>query len=278
MNRYANSILIGLAITMLATAACTSNTFNPEATQTLIVEGYLYAGATVDSVKVSQLIPFVTDTNADYSISNAEVTLFWNDNVYPLTYQAGTQGHYGYEGTALQIVEGQQYSLTLNHNGQTATATTTVPTRPTGVSLSFYRLEVAPIDDFEDLFNRGEQEPLEVLWDNPTAEPYYVLIENTEESPEEINQLDFDGFGRPNFSFITEPTTLDVYNVLPFSLTQYGRYRVVVFHVNQSYADLYETAEQDSRNLTEPLSNINNGLGIFTSFSSDTVYLDIVKP
>jgi hypothetical protein len=47
--------------------------------------------------------------------------------------------------------------------------------------------------------------------------------------------------------------------------------------VNQEYADLYENRQQDSRNLTEPLSNVNNGLGIFTAFSYDVAYFEVVK-
>jgi hypothetical protein len=52
---------------------------------------------------------------------------------------------------------------------------------------------------------------------------------------------------------------------------------VKVYRVNQEYVDLYENRQQDSRNLTEPLTNIKNGLGIFTAFSYAQAYFYVKK-
>jgi hypothetical protein len=40
-----------------------------------------------------------------------------------------------------------------------------------------------------------------------------------------------------------------------------------VYRINQEYADLYRTRQQDSRDLNEPLSNVVNGLGVFSAFN-----------
>jgi len=40
---------------------------------------------------------------------------------------------------------------------------------------------------------------------------------------------------------------------------------------------LYETAGTSSISIASPPSNIENGLGIFTGVSSDTVYLEVIK-
>jgi hypothetical protein len=40
--------------------------------------------------------------------------------------------------------------------------------------------------------------------------------------------------------------------------------------------NLYETQEQDTRKLNEPYTNIENGLGIFTAFCSDTLYFEAI--
>ena len=60
-------------------------------------------------------------------------------------------------------------------------------------------------------------------------------------------------------------------------IKQYGLHRIKVFRVNEEYANLYESVEQDSRDLNEPLTNIKNGLGIFTAFSCETVFLNVVR-
>lgn len=61
------------------------------------------------------------------------------------------------------------------------------------------------------------------------------------------------------------------------SITHYGLHRVRVYRVNQEYADLYDTRQQDSRDLNEPLTNIVNGLGIFSAFNSNEIYFTAVK-
>jgi len=59
--------------------------------------------------------------------------------------------------------------------------------------------------------------------------------------------------------------------------TQYGTHKVTIYHVNEEYALLYETSTQDSRDLNEPYTNINNGLGIFSGFASQEVYFEVIK-
>jgi len=65
--------------------------------------------------------------------------------------------------------------------------------------------------------------------------------------------------------------------IVPMTLTQFGTYRVKIYRVNQKYADLYESRNQDSRELNDPNSNIINGLGIFTAFNSDSIFFEIKK-
>ena len=48
----------------------------------------------------------------------------------------------------------------------------------------------------------------------------------------------------------------------------YGRHRARVYRVNEEYVDLFKFGEQDPTRLSEPPTNIENGLGIFTAFNS----------
>ena len=121
----------------------------------------------------------------------------------------------------------------------------------------------------------NQNEPVDLSWSNPDNQFYYVLVENIEDNPESVFvNLPFER----NFSFITEPTSADAYLLETRTLDQYGTYRVVLYRVNQEYVDLYEQSGQDSRDLNEPLTNVENGLGVFTAFNSDTVYFEVVKP
>ena len=56
-----------------------------------------------------------------------------------------------------------------------------------------------------------------------------------------------------------------------------GKHEIKVYKVNQEYVDLYESREQDSRDLNEPLTNIEGGLGVFSAFNYETVYIEIIQ-
>ena len=58
--------------------------------------------------------------------------------------------------------------------------------------------------------------------------------------------------------------------------TQYGKHKITIYKVNEEYALLYETSAQDSRDLNEPYTNINNGLGNFSGFSSQEFYFYVI--
>ena len=75
---------------------------------------------------------------------------------------------------------------------------------------------------------------------------------------------------------ITQPTNDNFYSIDIRQLTHYGTHRIVFTSVNDEYVNLYSSLNQDSRELNEPYSNIENGLGIFTAFNSDTLYFQVV--
>ena len=123
-------------------------------------------------------------------------------------------------------------------------------------------------------------DPIEVSWDNPEGDYYYVLIENLETNPEYVNDFlaDLEEDLGQRFRRITEPSITDFHSINPRrEITQYGTHRVIVFRVSPEYAALYQTSGTSSQSLTEPPSNIDNGLGIFTGVSSDTLYFEVKK-
>lgn len=51
------------------------------------------------------------------------------------------------------------------------------------------------------------------------------------------------------------------------TLTHYGAHELTLYSVNEEYADLYEGRRQDTRDLNEPPTNIDGGLGVFSAFA-----------
>jgi hypothetical protein len=61
------------------------------------------------------------------------------------------------------------------------------------------------------------------------------------------------------------------------NVTYFGTHRVIVYHVNSEFAELFDNPGMSSVSMAEPPTNINNGLGIFTSMNTDTVYFKVYK-
>lgn len=236
-------------------------------TDVAVVQGYLFVGEPVQGIKISRLIPFIVeDEDESFAVNDVDPVITWNGTEYPLTLSPGDSGYYHYEGEALEVLEGETYFLNFEYEGKQIASSTTVPTKPTGLDLSVEELTVPPILTFADIRGR-EVDDIEVYWENDESEYYFVLIENIEATPASLDVNGILANLPARFSFVAEPTQLDVYNIRGITLLQYGEHQVKLFKVNSSYADLYITSEQDSRSLNEPLSNIDNGLGIFTSFN-----------
>lgn len=271
--------LIYLLFILIISQACTDETVEIPFTNTIVVAGYLYAGEPVSNIKITRLIPFNADSTEVFYINDAEIDIIHQDISYRLALSEGDSGYYHYPGEELQIIAGERYEFRMNYYNQEITAQTIVPDKPEEISISTEEIFIEPIYEFYDMRNRNMID-VDITWKNENGEYYYLLIDNIENDPFpiDINGI-LDGFvGGKNFSFITQPTQLDVYRLRGMTLQQYGTHRAKVYKVNQAYADLYESSEQDSRNLNEPLSNINNGLGIFTSFNSNSIFFEVKLP
>jgi hypothetical protein len=247
--------------------------------ETLIVEGYLYTGEPVTNIKLSKLIPLTGDVDEDYSVNDAVVEISREGISYSLILSPGDSGNYHYPGDDLIIEAGQTYNLRIEYNDEVITSETTVPDQPDSMVLSLDEVKIEPIYDFQDMREREIEENI-LEWENSDVSYYYVVIENVEDDPDpvDVNGIFDDSPRRMPFRMITRPTQDNFYVIRGMSLEQYGTHKVTLYKVNKEYADLYETSTQDSRYLNEPLNNINNGLGIFTSFNSDSLYFEVVKP
>ncbi len=243
--------------------------------ESVVVSAFLYENEKVDDVFLTSTLDLgSTDENAP-PISGVDISIFKSGTEYQLIENPQQPGNYIYEGTDLTIDQESDYRIELAYDGTLIWAQTQVPTRPEGVEISNTTVKVP--EDFFDIINGDIDEDeitLTVNWENNDDSYFYVVIENIDDDPEEITN-EFEGRGpRP---FISEPTISNEFRIIGPTLTHYGDHQAIVYKVNQEYVDLYESREQDSRNLNEPLTNINNGLGVFSAFASDTVYFEAKK-
>ncbi len=243
-------------------------------THTPVVEAYLFAGKTLDSIRITETYSYTsTDTNL-LTLDQLDVSVSDGINVYKLN--SIGQGYY--QNNEHIIESGKQYSLNFTYNQLPVSATTFIPEKNTA-AISVTEIEIEQITEFPGPGGgfQQNQESVDIQWGN-SGDYYYVVLQNKEENPEYINTFLNSVRFRPQFRIISKPTITDFYSINPQrDLPQYGQYRIIVFRVNPEYASLYEISNNTSQSIAQPPTNITNGLGIFTGVSSDTLFLKVIK-
>lgn len=239
----------------------------------VVVQGFIYADQPVKDISLTEVLPLGSLDTLAPSITNAEVFISKGNNKYLLIADELKQGFYYYPQSDLIISSGDQLSLEVNYNGQQMLAETIVPPKPQNLNLNSDTLLIpnitTGIKDIADL----DYYSTTLTWNNLDNSYYYVVIENIEENPVPIDIQ----FGKFASRFVSAPSISNEYKVSFRTITHLGKHLMVLYRVNQEYVDLYESRNQDSRNLNEPLTNIKNGLGVFSAFASDSVYFNAIK-
>ncbi|MCH7933634.1 MAG: DUF4249 family protein [Gemmatimonadetes bacterium] len=250
---------------VLAAQACTdSDPMGPD-TDILVVRAFLFAGEPVADIRVTTTVPLVSEDTLGTPVSDAAVWLERDGIRFDLIATPGAEGAYHYPGSDLVIAEGEVFELGISRGSESLSATTVVPSAPEGFAVSSDVLEVVDL-------TAGFRGPggfafggLIVRWINPERDLFFVVVDNLETDPEQIPAPEFIREAR---RFVSAPTPADSTTISQLSLTHLGEHRILLYHVNQEYADLYEGRVQDSRDLNEPPSNIRGGLGVFSAFAS----------
>lgn len=245
-----------------------------------VVEAFIYEGELVDDIYLKKTVPFNIGSNIDPEpINDATIIITNNGENFILSPVMNEPGRYFYDGSDLSINIGDSYQLAFEYQGKTISSTTTIPNKPEGVLISTGLIEVPEINSLQDLrgFRESFQKTIDVSWNNSDGSYYYLVIENVEDRPSSIDPTDLFGDLGINFEFTSEPIQQGLFQLRPMiHYTQYGKHKITIYKVNEEYALLYETSAQDSRDLNEPYTNINNGLGIFSGFSSQEFYFYVI--
>ncbi len=267
-------LLIPIFIMFLACEDNSSPIISDE--EFVVVWGFVFAGEQVDDIQLTGTLPLDADsTDIPPPINDADVSIFKDNIEYELVLSPGDSGYYHYNGDDLVLEASDLIQLHIVWNEQDIFAESIIPTPPSNVNISDTTYAIPDFDDFESLRDwRESSEEMVITWE--VADPndwYYVSMINIEDDPVPVESI-FDNVVR---EFVFPPIQDSSYRIRLPLIEHLGKHEIKVYKVNQEYVDLYESREQDSRDLNEPLTNIEGGLGVFSAFNYETVYIKIVQ-
>lgn len=257
---------------------------------------------------VDTLIKWVTSTTID----SALVTISCNGVSYQLTFS--DSGRYEDRSGNLVVTAGQTYRIDVIADGRHAWAETTVPSKAAGFSVSRdtiyseavrYLTEV-PYDSCNgsdvcqpDTGTSGVIIPLlpdsitnlTIRWDNPDRRYFYYRCYF------DPNTSSYSPGGAAEYTdrdSLTVTTSLEGYTLgyppeIPsfrndstgFLLPKPGKYKLVLYSTPPEFgemlSDIYRADSTYQDRWTESPTNVNDGIGFFTSFCIDSVFFTIVE-
>lgn len=245
--------------------SCSQTEVTTTLDQKAVVESYLATNHPID-VRVTKEIPFSDTTTALEPVSNLVIKIQVDGQTTTLT--PDTAGHYR---STFLVKESKTYNMSFDYNGRTISATTTIPTRPQGFKSGATELIIPP-------YTVGARpptfpSPVTLTWTNTASDYYIVAVKSTDALAELVNPYRQGG----NRIFRERPTQTNTVDVRAPQFTYYGNHDLLLYHINVEYVSLYDDSGNNSLNLTAPYSNVNNGLGIFTGISADTLKLLVKK-
>lgn len=228
-----------------------------------IVECYLEEGKNTLSVKLYTMEAYLGD---DYVLSKpiGGLRLQVNGREVPET----SGGTYSLDLGADTIRSLEEYHLEFEYEGKIVRASTTVP-RPVGN----LRIEPSQLTRaYASYYWGGEEEDsteIVVSWDDPEGSFYQLYVVSPSTST--VNTPSGPVFGRR----MMQPFQGSRYVMRPMDFPVAGYYSIYLYRVNKDYADLYERVS--STDLANPVSSIDNALGIFTSMSLARAGFSVVE-
>lgn len=270
--KFIKLITLLSSVALLFLACEKQNTENIES-KTTVVEGYLHAGKTIDSLKITQSLSLAIADNI-IALDDLVVTISDSSNQYTLN----SIGNGFYQNTALIIENDKSYRLEIERDGAIISAETYIPNKKEA-QISVTEVELPKIELNGTIgLPTGSINAVDITWDNSEGDYYYVSIRNIEINPEIINENVAANDELSRRFIISEPQISSFYAIFPRrEFSHYGTHQIIVYRVNPEYAALYESSGNSTLSLEEPPTNIENGFGIFTGASSDTLYLEVIK-
>jgi len=269
------NLLIGLMLVFLSCENENSPLISDD--EVVVLWGFIFAGEQVDDIQLTGTLPLDADTSdIPPPINNADVTIVKEGIGYNCELSPNDNGYYQYNGDDLLIEINDVLSIEVIWNEEHIYAESIVPETPINVTISNDTYMIPDFNDkgsFREWRESGNQE-IEIYWEIDNHDDwFYVSMKNIEENPIPIES----SFGDRAKTFVFPPIQDSTYRIRLPIIEHLGLHEIKVYKVNQEYVNLYESRDQDSRDLNEPLTNVEGGLGIFSAFSFQTVYLNILQ-
>ena len=251
-------------------ASCTKNTDLNISADRAVIQAYLAANHPID-ILVTKEISLSDSTATAQTLDNLTMNVAVNGKNYIL--KPTGSGHY----VSTFIVDTvSTYAMSFVYNGNTVSASTTVPLKPAGFKASVTTIAVPVVGTFNPNAPPVFPDPIQLTWSNDTKDFYLVVVQNTEASPTLINP-EGNGFERTNRFFRLTPTQANNQQIRAQQFQYFGSHNMILYHVDADYASLYNSNGTNSTNLTAPFTNVTNGLGIFTGINADTLPLSVSR-
>jgi len=263
--------LVYISIILIFFTACSDDSPLSPSTDQIVIEAYLFAGEPVDDIRITKTQSLGSEDIAP-PVNNATVYLIKNGLRFDLSSVSDGNGYYHYTGDDLTVDTDDAFKLFVEYEGIVATATTVVPPAPENIEISSNTIYVPTTFSPRDNDIENEIYRVDISWKEDSTALFYVAVENIEYDPDPI-EYSSGGFGGNDSGkfgrqFISAPRNTNEFSLTFRNINFYGEHLVRIYRVNQEYADLYTSRQQDSRDLNEPLTNIENSLGVFSAFNS----------
>lgn len=260
--------ILFLAVISTAYLACKKDGGDDSIADRPVVQAYLTNGQMVIFKVYKQ--KGLLDT-ASYGAAVTGLTVSFSNGSKSLTLKESSSGVYTSTETDL-IVAGRTCSFSFAYNGTTVSGETLVPANP--VSFASSSIEQAVPDPDPDS-STTTFTAVNFTWSNPDKGEYLMVFKNQESSPNRIGS----GFGRRNNyedieEYLGQVSSFKTQRMM-FQFS--GYYNVYLYHVNAEYNNIVNSSSTSSLNLTNPPTNIKNGLGIFTAMTRDSLLLHVYQ-
>lgn len=251
--------IILLIVLVLAASSCDKEIVSTK----IVVQSYLSPNNPV-VVKLQQ----VTTENSIEEIpaSNADVQIIHNDVSFLLTENAEEPGCYRYIGNELDIVEGDLYQLNVFYKGQHVYAQTRIPLKPQNLQASHFEITSPPTDAFS----------INLSWENTTDCCFISTNCLNGENPEQKITGLINNAYTPYY--LGEPYASESVSISHYVFKYYGMNVIKITSISDEYKKLYDYKETYRNDKVALETNIENGFGIFTGFSSDSVVINVKRP
>ncbi|OYT16912.1 MAG: hypothetical protein B7C24_05125 [Bacteroidetes bacterium 4572_77] len=263
-----------IVLTALLLSSCNKDNDLQNNTYMVVVESYLEPNHQA-WVRLSNLVTFASEEDVEaMPIDNLNLYIIYNETDFLLIPLEDKPGEYVSIEESLPILTNATYHLRFMYDDMEVSASTVIPEQPVNMHLSATNYYVDPNAGM----GSGSVEPLTVTWSNPDNAYYQIVIEYLEDTYDPIrdNMLEdtFDDFRVVS----SDPVNNDAYDFNTRNeLLFFGSYRLTLYKVNNEYVDLYENISQSSLSLSEPATNVQNGLGVFTGVNSVSVLFNIIE-